>query len=95
MKDGVEKTKPTVAELRLEAEQKATIIKMVLQSPNGKAMFEMLEFEFSDRSSFVPGQPDTTSYNEGQRSVILFMKDIIESDYEPKGDLDEIQQADL
>ena len=87
--------KPTVAELRLEAEHKATILKMALQSPNGTAMMEMLEFEFSDRISHVPGDPYTSAFNEGQRSVILFMKDIIESDYETQGDLDEISNAEV
>lgn len=72
----------TVEEIRLESERMAGAMKRWLESPDGKEVFKALYKEFADRNSHVPGDPYTTAFNEGQRSVILFLTDIRESDYE-------------
>lgn len=68
----------TIKELKAEATQ----LKTFFQSPDGKSAFKALETEFSDRISHTPGDPYATAFNEGQRSVILFIKDIVETNYE-------------
>lgn len=68
----------TIEELKTEATQ----IKNLFQSPDGQAAFKVLEAEFSDRTSHVPGDPYTSAFNEGKRSVILFIKDLMETNYE-------------
>jgi len=65
-----------------ELEQEVTNIKILFASPDGQKVFETLETEFSDRSSYVAGDPHATSFKEGQRSVMLFLKDALESEYE-------------
>lgn len=72
---------PTPEELREESEQKAANMKKWLMSPDGQENVATLEQEFADRTSHVPGDPYTSAFNEGQRSVVLFLKDIIESNY--------------
>ncbi len=74
--------KQTVEELVEKSEKEAGDLKRWLLSPDGKKNVAVLEREFSDRTSHVRGDPYTSAFNEGQRSVILFMKDIMESNYE-------------
>lgn len=72
----------TAVELRLEAEQKAANLKRILVSPDGVELLKLLDIEFADRTSHVAGDPHTTAFNEGQRSVVLFLRDIKETEYE-------------
>jgi len=72
----------TVEEIREEAEKDAIIIKRAFSGPDGDKAFELLSKEFADRVSHVRGDPYTTAFNEGQRSVVLFLMDIRESKYE-------------
>lgn len=72
----------TVEDLTQEAENNAAIIKRAFSGTDGDKVFDLLYREFADRSSHVPGDPHTSAFNEGQRSVILFLTDIRESDYE-------------
>jgi len=69
-------------ELRLELEREAMNMRRILQTPDGQKLYETLDTEFSDRSSFVAGDPYATAYKEGQRSVVLFLKDLMEVNYE-------------
>lgn len=69
-------------DVRKEAEQNATILKRVFSGPDGDKAFDLLYKEFADRNSHVPGDPYTTAFNEGQRSVVLFLTDIRETNYE-------------
>lgn len=75
-------SKKTVDEIRKETESDAGAIKRAFTSPDGKRAFDLLHKEFADRSSHVPGDPYTSAFNEGQRSVVLFLIDIRESNYE-------------
>jgi len=37
-------------------------------------VYEWLEGQYNNTSSFVPGEPETTAYNEGCRAVFLQIK---------------------
>lgn len=43
------------------------------QDGDGIAIFEELSHHFYDQDLFVPGQPDQTNFNLGQRSVIQYL----------------------
>lgn len=47
-------------------------------SPDGKAVLDDLCDAYYDRVSFVPGDPHTTAFNEGQRSVVAAIFQILE-----------------
>jgi len=65
-----------------KARQDVTVIKRLFTGPDGQRAYDFMAREFSDRSSFVACDPHATAFREGQRSVILFIKDSLESDYE-------------
>ena len=69
-------------EAQKEIKQQISKIKSLFTAPDGEAVFKLLELEFSDRTSFTAGDPHMTAFKEGQRSVILFIKDTLESEYE-------------
>jgi hypothetical protein len=41
-------------------------------------VYEWLESQYNNTSSFVPGEPETTFYNEGCRAVFLQIKKNLE-----------------
>ena len=41
---------------------------------DGRLVYEWLEGQYNNTSSFVPGEPETTAYNEGCRAVFLQIK---------------------
>lgn len=43
------------------------------QDGDGAAILEELAAHFYDQDLFVPGQPDMTNFNLGQRSVIQYL----------------------
>lgn len=47
-------------------------------SVDGKAVLDDLCDAYYDRVSFVPGDPHTTAFNEGQRSVVAAIFQILE-----------------
>lgn len=47
------------------------LIKSVLGTDAGQQLLLVLDSRFNARSSFVPNDPYTTAFNEGQRSVVL------------------------
>jgi len=47
-------------------------------SGEGRLVYEWLERQYNNTSSFVPGEPETTSYNEGCRAVFLQIKHNLE-----------------
>ena len=65
-----------------ELEQEVATVKRLFASPDGQKVFKTMEAEFSDRSSFVVGDSHATAFKEGQRSVMLFIIDTLESEYE-------------
>jgi len=59
-------------------EQLRIIFKELFSSTEGKKVLEDLETRFSYRSStFIPNS-DETIYREGQRSVVVFINNMIE-----------------
>jgi hypothetical protein len=44
----------------------------------GSVVFDFLESQYNNTSSFVPGEPETTAYNEGCRAVFLQIKHNLE-----------------
>ena len=59
-------------------EQLRVIFKELFSSAEGKKVLEDLETRFSYKSStFVP-KSDETIYREGQRSVVVFINNMIE-----------------
>jgi|TARA_R100001530_G_scaffold111426_1_gene78558 hypothetical protein len=47
-------------------------------------VYNWLEGQYNNSSSFVPGEPETTAYNEGCRAVFLQIKHNLEY-WEEKG----------
>lgn len=41
---------------------------------NGGLVYQWFENQYNNTSSFVPGEPETTAYNEGCRAVFLQIK---------------------
>lgn len=72
----------TAADVLKESEQKAAVLKRWLTGPDAQAALKILREEFSERTSFVPGDPHATHFKEGERHVILFLEDMRESNYE-------------
>ena len=48
------------------------------KSGPGSVVYDFLESQYNNTSSFVPGEPETTAYNEGCRAVILQIKHNLE-----------------
>lgn len=56
--------------------KRIAVYKNVIESPSGREMMKDLYRHFGRRLSFEPGEPDTTAFNEGQRSVYLRFEQI-------------------
>jgi hypothetical protein len=57
------------------------LYKQVFNSPNGKLVFQDLCTRFGMfHSSYAAGDPHGTSFNEGQRSVMLYINESINFD---------------
>lgn len=53
--------------------------KLIFSTPNGQMILKDLEkLFFFHKSTHVPGDPNTSAYKEGQRSVILAIHAFIE-----------------
>lgn len=48
----------------------------VFHTPDGAELLKELDLVFASRRSFVQGDPYTTAFKEGQRDVILFLKQL-------------------
>lgn len=48
------------------------------KSQSGAVVYKYLEDAYNNTSSFVPGEPETTAYNEGCRAVFLQIKHNLE-----------------
>lgn len=53
-------------------------------SSSGQRVLEDMKKSYSDRSSYVTGDPYETAYNEGQRSVYLSILFLMEEAKNPK-----------
>jgi|TARA_R100001460_G_scaffold2057_4_gene7019 hypothetical protein len=47
--------------------------RLVFTSKEGERVLQDLRERFYDRDTFVRGEPDTTAYNQGARSVLFFI----------------------
>jgi len=48
------------------------------KSQSGSVVYKHFEDVYNNTSSFVPGEPETTAYNEGCRAVFLQIKHNLE-----------------
>ena len=48
------------------------------RSQAGSVVYDFFESQYNNTSSFVPGEPETTAYNEGCRAVFLQIKHNLE-----------------
>jgi len=53
----------------------------IFQSDDGRKALEILQDNFSKRTSVVPGDPYMTHAREGAREVVLFIEEILEDAY--------------
>jgi len=58
----------------LSERQIASAFYNTFTSGDGGLVYEWLEGQYNNTSSFVPGEPETTAYNEGCRAVFLQIK---------------------
>ena len=59
----------------------AALYKQVFNSPNGKLVFQDLCTRFGMfHSSYAAGDPHGTAFNEGQRSVMLYINESMNFD---------------
>ena len=58
----------------LSERQIASAFYNTFTSGDGRLVYEWLEGQYNNTSSFVPGDPETTFYNEGCRAVFLQIK---------------------
>jgi chaperone required for assembly of F1-ATPase len=64
-----------------KAKQLLIDYKRTFGSQEGTKVFENIKkFCGAERLSFVPESPTVTAYNEGQRSVYLHIKEMLEKD---------------
>ena len=58
----------------LTERQIASAFYNTFMSGDGGLVYEWLQNQYNNTSSFVPGEPETTAYNEGCRAVFLQIK---------------------
>lgn len=59
----------------------------VFNSPEGREVLKDLQAKFHEITSFAPGDPHRTAFNEGRRSVVLYIMQRLER-YTPHEGLD-------
>ena len=63
--------------------------KTLFNSDRGKRVLaDLEEFAGYNKSSFVPGLPDHTHFNEGQRNIILRIKALLAADEEVENEIE-------
>ena len=60
-----------------------TIYKVVLNNKDGEKIISDLEARFHFYGSTFSSDPNETSYREGQRTVVLFLKSMLREQKEP------------
>ena len=68
-----------IAKLRDAEQHKQDVFVKWLMGPDADEALKLLCEEFADRTSFVPGDPYSTAFKEGQRNVVLFLLDVKEN----------------
>lgn len=72
------RTQPRPPETAKVAKQVQAAYRIFETSVDGKAVLDDLCDAFYDRISHVPGDPHTSAFNEGQRSVVAAIFQILE-----------------
>ncbi len=67
-----------IAKRTAEVDKNNRLFLSVYNAPDGRETLTDLLDKFYKHSSFVRGEPNTTSYKEGQRSVLIYILDRIE-----------------
>jgi hypothetical protein len=68
---------PSVAQARERAMRKASAYDNFFKTLDGQEVLKDLEDKFERRTSVVAGDPYATHVKEGERGVILYIKDLI------------------
>jgi hypothetical protein len=53
-------------------------VKKVFDNPSGRELIEFLVDAFVMRRTWVEGKPDTTAFSEGEKNVVLTLKQLME-----------------
>jgi len=67
-----------------EADQVRAAYRIFETSGDGQTVLQDLADSYYDVSSFVPGDPQSTAFNEGRRAVVLAIFEILEELKQPK-----------
>jgi hypothetical protein len=78
MKSQQRRSQPRPPETSQTVKQTEAAYRIFEQSLDGQAVLDDLCQAYYDRTSFVPGDPQATAFNEGARSVVLAIFQILE-----------------
>ena len=53
-------------------------VKRVFDNPEGRDLIEFLVDAFVMRRTWVEGKPDTTAFSEGEKNLVLTLKQLLE-----------------
>ncbi len=53
-------------------------VKKVFDNPQGRDLIDFLVDAFVMRRTWVEGKPDTTAFSEGEKNVVLTLKQLME-----------------
>ena len=57
-------------------------VKKVFSNPQGEELLEFMMDAFVNRRCWVQGQPDTTAFSEGEKNLVLTLKQLLEKETE-------------
>jgi len=57
-------------------------VKKVFGNPQGEELIEFLMDAFVNRRTWVEGKMDTTAFNEGEKNLVLTLKQLLEKEPE-------------
>ncbi len=67
-----------VAKRTAEVDKNNRLFLSVFDSPDGKIILTDMLDKYYKYTSFVQGEPETTAFKEGQRSVVIYLLSRIE-----------------
>lgn len=66
-----------VQEARAHTKERYSPLIGIFNGPLGKSALKVLEEDYANRTTFVPGDPYQSAFLEGQRSVILTIHELL------------------
>ncbi len=70
-------TDSRIAKRTAEVDKNNRLFLSVFDSPDGKIILTDMLDKYYKYTSFTPGEPETTAFKEGQRSVVIYIMDRI------------------